>query len=1137
MTSREAHAQHSFAPPVVVTAGKPQLIPVTITRATAVRATGNGAFTTYTTDNGLALDAVLCSCIDHFGNLWFGTQGGGVCRYDGKSFVCYSTTQGLADNNIWDILEDHSGNLWFSTNKGLTRYDGHSFINYAVPREIKNTRGLCITEDKSGHIWWGIKGDGVIRFDGTSMRSYTMQHGLVNNMIRCMYTDKKNNIWIGTDAGVSKYNGNSFVNYTAADGLAENKILSILQDHTGTMWFGTSSKGISRFDGKSFVNYSTADGLIDNSVKCISEDREGNLWFGTDGGGVSKFDRQRFVNYSKSQGLASDYIWDMVEDRVGNIWFSTNGAGVCKFEGRGFTNYTQAQGLSNDIVWSILEDEKGVLWFATNEGLASYDGIAFTDYKALGSNNTTISAIKDKRGNIWLGTLEGGVYCFDGKTYAHYTKEQGLANNTVASVLIDHHENIWFGTDQGISRFDGKTFTNYTTAQGLISALINSSLCDQRGHFWFGTNKGLAFFDGQSFICYTAEQGFTNSPVYSIFEDSTGALWFGTQQGAWYLAPEYVASPKNNRSVSFQRITANDGLPDDYVAQIREPEKGKIIVGTNMGIARFDRPDFKTSNLSLNGLEIFNSSLGYPVKDLNVGLNSMYQDSKGILWLGTGSEKTGLVRMEYAAVHHNLNPPFVTIQNIKINEESICWEYLKHRKTGSNDNLSASSFSALSEYDSIAMLISEYNAFGKTVPKAVLDNQYTRFPDVEFDSITKYYPIPVNLVLPYKNNQISFDYAAIEPARPFMVRYQYILEGYDKDWNPVTTKTSVSFGNINEGTYTFRLKALSPYGIWSMPVSYTFRVLAPWWRSWWMYSLYCILGISLIIVITMINSSRLRRQTRALAFEVKKATAIIMEQKEMVEEKNRHVTESINYAQRIQNAILPETAYIDSLFDDYFIYYQPKEIVSGDFYWFGEKNDKIIFASVDCTGHGVPGALMSMIGHSQLTEIINEKGITESDRILNQLRTNIIHILKQKDALDSQKDGMDIAICVLDKKKKRLEFSGAYHSLYYLRNGILNDVKGDMYSVGFEKREQQPFTKHILEIQDGDSVYLSTDGFADQKGGPEKKKFFQRQFRQLLESLHKKDMSTQKAILSETFNNWKGTLEQIDDVLVIGIRL
>jgi len=259
-------------------------------------------------------------------------------------------------------------------------------------------------------------------------------------------------------------------------------------------------------------------------------------------------------------------------------------------------------------------------------------------------------------------------------------------------------------------------------------------------------------------------------------------------------------------------------------------------------------------------------------------------------------------------------------------------------------------------------------------------------------------------------------------------------------------------------------------------------------------------------------------------------------QKMIIEKKNKHITDSINYAERIQNAILPQSDFVKTLFDDYFIFFQPKDIVSGDFYWAGRKDDKIIFAVADCTGHGVPGAFMSMIGNSLLNEIVNEKGIAAPDEILDRLRNDIIRALKQTDATESQRDGMDIALFVLDKLKKTLEFSGAHNPLYHFRQNVFTELKGDAQTIGYDKVPYGGFTKSKIEIQKDDTIYLFTDGFADQKGGTEKRKFYYTAFQQLLASVQHETMHRQEEIIRNTFNTWKEGFGQVDDVLVIGIR-
>lgn len=1097
---------------------------------------GKGAFTTYTSDNGLALDVVYCSSMDHFGNIWFGTQGGGVSRYDGKTFVTFTTAQGLASNSVWSILEDKSGNMWFCTNGGVSKYDGKRIVSYN--KEQKNSNVWCIAEDNKGNLWWGTSGNGVIKYNGTK-RKYTTKQGLANNSVKSILKDKKGNLWIGTaGGGVSKYDGKTFVTYTTKEGLADNYVNVLLEDKQGNIWMGGKDKGVSKFDGKVFVNYTVNDGLPSNSIRSICQDKTGILWLGTNGGGVCRFDEKTFVNYTTTQGLANNSVCSILEDKSGNIWFCTNGGGVSKYEGNAFSNFTTIQGMPNSNVWSITEDKKGNLWLGTDNGASCFNGYSFKNYALSPVNKAILSVMEDKTGSVWLGTYEGGVYRYDGKKIMLYTIANGLPNNTVRAMYQDTSGNIWFATDGGASCYDGKSFTNYNVSKGLADNLMFNILQDKSGKLWFATNSGISCFDGHSFKNYTTAQGLADNAVYVIMQDKNECLWFGTQYGLSCLTKSKQADQSvtpSNKSL-FQNFTTENGLPDNYVTQVVELSNGKIVVGTNLGIALFSTPH--GDNLKLNDLELFNTPLGYPVKDVNVGPHAMFVDSKGIIWISTGSDKTGLVRFDYSAIHPNSDKPYVVIQNIKIGEENIPWECILKKNEFKMKRLhSASVTSKFSNQDSLSMIMSVFNTFGKNVPASVLDNQIKRFDDIVFDEVDKFYPIPKNLVLPYNHNQITFDFTAIEPSRAFLVNYQYILEGYSKSWSPVSNRTDASFGNIDEGTYTFKLKAQSPQGTWSVPVTYTFRVLPPWWRTWWMYLVYSALTVALIVLITLLNTRRLRLKAKELRQKVTEATEIIMQQKHAVEEINKHITDSIDYAQRIQNAILPEKKYINSLFGNHFIYFQPKESVSGDFYWFGQKDNKIIFATVDCTGHGVPGALMSMIGNTLLNEIINGKGITESDEILNDLRKNVIHVLKQKDGPESQKDGMDIAVCVLDKDKMILEFSGAHHSLYHFREGILNEIKGDKQAIGYVRGQLQAFTKNTIEVRQGDTLYLFTDGFVDQKGYLTKKKFYYTPFRELLTSIQHESMFMQEEILRTTFNNWKRDLDQVDDVLVIGIKL
>ncbi|MFH1319569.1 MAG: YfiR/HmsC family protein [Bacteroidota bacterium] len=260
-------------------------------------------------------------------------------------------------------------------------------------------------------------------------------------------------------------------------------------------------------------------------------------------------------------------------------------------------------------------------------------------------------------------------------------------------------------------------------------------------------------------------------------------------------------------------------------------------------------------------------------------------------------------------------------------------------------------------------------------------------------------------------------------------------------------------------------------------------------------------------------------------------------QKKILENKNEAITSSINYAKRIQEAILTSKEYLDKVMHEYFVFYLPKDIVSGDFYWAYEtKNEKVIFATVDCTGHGVPGAFMSIIGNVLLNEIVIKNNTEEADEILNLLRRGTIKSLKQTGERDESRDGMDISLCVWHKKNNLLDFSGAHNPLYHVRNGSLTEYKGDLQDIGYQRGEEKPFTKQSLKLQKNDMIYLFSDGFVDQKGGQKGKKFYYRPFKELLNSIHNKPLNEQLSIIKQTYYDWKGNRAQIDDICIFGVR-
>jgi len=262
-----------------------------------------------------------------------------------------------------------------------------------------------------------------------------------------------------------------------------------------------------------------------------------------------------------------------------------------------------------------------------------------------------------------------------------------------------------------------------------------------------------------------------------------------------------------------------------------------------------------------------------------------------------------------------------------------------------------------------------------------------------------------------------------------------------------------------------------------------------------------------------------------------------LKQRDIITQKNNEIMADIRYASRIQNAIFPDIAQFEELQNHYFIFHLPKSYVSGDFYWIKRYKDKLIFAVGDCTGHGVSGALMHMLGTVYLNSIITEDNFKSASDILEQLRCKIMVLLHQKGNMGETQDGMDIALCIVDCTNKTMEFAGANNPLYMIRNNELIEYKGDRMPVGIHINFNKPFTNHLIEIKSNDQIYLFSDGYADQFGGESGKKFRYKRFQDVLLEIHQLQMYKQKEMLEKVFIDWLGTLDQVDDVLVFGFKI
>lgn len=393
--------------------------------------------------------------------------------------------------------------------------------------------------------------------------------------------------------------------------------------------------------------------------------------------------------------------------------------------------------------------------------------------------------------------------------------------------------------------------------------------------------------------------------------------------------------------------------------------------------------------------------------------------------------------------------------------------------------------------------------------------------------------------LSYDENTILIVLETITQYYPETVEYRYRLLGSKNEGWRTSKSDSIYLNNLPPGEYTVEVQAVNKHGITSDVLSWSFTIKPPWYVKWWAICLYVFILLIIVFTVFRIRTNHLRKRQLALENEIDLATSEIREQKEEIQEAHKEITDSIAYAKRIQSAILPPTKLVKQYLNESFILYKPKDVVAGDFYWMGHVDDWVYFAAADCTGHGVPGAMVSVICNGGLNRSINEFKLTEPGQILDKTRELVIKEFEKSE--EEVKDGMDIALCAIKTDNDNViefKYAGAHNPLWIIRKGAkeIEQVRADKQPIG-QYESVQAFTTHEVHLDKGDTIYIFSDGYADQFGGEKGKKFKAANFKRLLLSIQNESMDTQRDLINKAFEDWRGHLEQVDDVCVIGVRL
>ena len=393
--------------------------------------------------------------------------------------------------------------------------------------------------------------------------------------------------------------------------------------------------------------------------------------------------------------------------------------------------------------------------------------------------------------------------------------------------------------------------------------------------------------------------------------------------------------------------------------------------------------------------------------------------------------------------------------------------------------------------------------------------------------------------LPYSLNGLVFSFGTDAFVGNDVAEFQFFLEHNDKEWSKWVRNGEAQYMNLSEGSYVLRVRTRDAYGRVSPVTEYRFSIAPPFYRTWWAYASYVIITGLLLYLGLWWNSRRLIAEQRRLSKIVEERTKEVVAQKEQIEKQKEEIESSIEYASRIQQAMLPRQELMDRLFPEHFMLYLPRDVVSGDFYWMTHIGRKKVCCIADCTGHGVPGGFMSMLGSSLLHQVTRDKqNDLDTAEILNRVRELLISSLHQSTSEKSNKDGMDLVLFIVDEDTNELQYSGAHNPLVIVRNGEATVLKADKMPVGIYTRTASSFASEKFQLEEGDMVYAYSDGYQDQFGGPKKMKFMSKNLRAFLAKISNLPMEEQREALYENFITWMGDSNpRLDDVVIFGMRV
>jgi serine phosphatase RsbU (regulator of sigma subunit) len=830
-----------------------------------------------------------------------------------------------------------------------------------------------------------------------------------------------------------------------------------------------------------------------------------------------------------------------------------------------------AVGLNNEEI-IFLNGKEGITLYNKKTGEIDRKSSKFLQYKTFLRDAYVYSLEKTINNKIAVGTIYKGLQLFDiqGNLINEVTTNNGLINNAINKIVNDHLGNIWLCTDKGVSRLEINTgIKNWGLNEGIENTV--EDVIKYKNKLFIASSTNVKYLENGKFLPISG----LHAETWKFCEVGS-KLFIANSKGLYqineltksaepiYLCNLFYIEKKNDLEIL---LGCDNGV---YLYNLKTKQPIKLTstqsAVRSIGIDQNKYIWFATDNTGIgyiDGRHIYFIDQKHGLK--NLGYNQIFT-IKDNVFIGTKNalyqydyqskklkkscqihpflcnDELGIFRLKYDGKNHIYTSTYGdnTARVSKISLKN------KHRDTtdlkklpkfhiysffGDQNNIWLGTPDGLYKYEPAEHKQEKYK-FRTLIRQVIIGKDSLLYGG----NTQKHHKISkVN----YDFNEVSFFFSSPYFLEEEKTLFQYKLEGFDEEWSEWSTDNYKNYTNLFEGKYTFKARAMNVYGEISEVGHFTFKIRPPWYRSILAYIIYTALFILIIYVTVRIYTKRLREANIKLEKIVAERTAEVVKQRDEIQEKNEMITESIEYAKTIQEAIITSNEYFNTLFTDLFILFKPKDIVSGDFYWaYKTKSNKIFWAAADCTGHGVPGAFMTMIGISLLNEIIIEKEIEETNLILDALRDSVIKTLNKNIDLDSDekmRNGMDIALCCWDLNTNEISFSGANNPMYILRDNELIETKGDKQPIGIYKK-MTPFSKNTIQLQTGDKIYTFSDGYADQMN-EEENRFKIANLKKAILEVGNLKTSDQKVFFNDTYENWKGNYEQMDDVVLICVEI